>query len=308
MMRRRASHSSAHLGASGLILKRAPYFGSHSEENKSDADSSQWKSLKTRSIFGAIMILALYFVLMAGPFAIVAGIVLIQTLVFKEVISIAHLRSKEKQLPWFRTITWYSLFVRHWPPNLVHRYFLLCTNYFLYGESFVQHFKQHVYADAFLSGLAQHHRFISFCLYVFGMMLFVLNLRKGHYKFQFGQLAFTHMALLLVVIQSHFIVRNIFDGLIWFILPVALVTCNDISAYFFGRLFGKTPLIKVSPRKTWEGFIGGFVTTVIFGFFVIFIGLHVWLTAVVFRIFGTISISILPNSSITSPSVLSTTL
>lgn len=53
-----------------------------------------------------------------------------------------------------------------------------------------------------------------------------------------------------------------------FLLPIALVTCNDISAYFFGCLFGKTPLIKVSPRKTWEGFLGGFLVTVIFGFFV----------------------------------------
>lgn len=51
-------------------------------------------------------------------------------------------------------------------------------------------------------------------------------------------------------------------------MPVSLVTCNDIAAYFFGCMFGRTPLIKVSPRKTWEGFVGGFITTVIFGFFV----------------------------------------
>lgn len=51
--------------------------------------------------------------------------------------------------------------------------------------------------------------------HVLGMIFFVLTLQKGHYKFQFGQLAFTHMALLLVVFQSHFIIRNIFDGLIW---------------------------------------------------------------------------------------------
>ncbi len=99
-------------------------------------------------------------------------------------------------------------------------------------------------------------------------MLFVLNLKKEHYKFQFGQLSFTHMALLLIVFQSHFLIRNVFEGLIWFLLPISLVTCNDITAYIFGILFGKTPLIKVSPRKTWEGFLGGFMSTVIFGFLV----------------------------------------
>ena len=30
-------------------------------------------------------------------------------------------------------------------------------------------------------------------------------------------------------------------------------------AYVFGFFFGRTPLIKLSPKKTWEGFIGGAV-------------------------------------------------
>ena len=67
------------------------------------------------------------------------------------------------------------------------------------------------------------------------------------------------MALLIVVVQSHFIINNIFEGLIWFVLPSSLVICNDIFAYIFGFFFGKTPLIRLSPKKTWEGFIGGLV-------------------------------------------------
>jgi phosphatidate cytidylyltransferase len=54
-------------------------------------------------------------------------------------------------------------------------------------------------------------------------------------------------------------------GLIWFIIPVGLIIINDIMAYLFGFFFGKTPLIKLSPKKTWEGFIGGGVMTVVFG-------------------------------------------
>ncbi|KAJ8318707.1 hypothetical protein KUTeg_003798 [Tegillarca granosa] len=37
-------------------------------------------------------------------------------------------------------------------------------------------------------------------------------------------------------------------------------------AYMFGFFFGKTPLIKLSPKKTWEGFIGGAFATLLFGF------------------------------------------
>ncbi|GBP10335.1 Phosphatidate cytidylyltransferase, photoreceptor-specific [Eumeta japonica] len=55
------------------------------------------------------------------------------------------------------------------------------------------------------------------------------------------------------------------DGLIWLIVPVSMIICNDVMAYVFGFFFGKTPLIKLSPKKTWEGFIGGGIATVIFG-------------------------------------------
>ena len=32
---------------------------------------------------------------------------------------------------------------------------------------------------------------------------------------------------------------------------------NDTMAYLVGSFFGKTPLTKISPKKTWEGTIGG---------------------------------------------------
>ena len=44
-----------------------------------------------------------------------------------------------------------------------------------------------------------------------------------------------------------------------------MIICNDIMAYMFGFFFGKTPLIKLSPKKTWEGFIGGAISTIVFG-------------------------------------------
>ena len=61
------------------------------------------------------------------------------------------------------------------------------------------------------------------------------------------------MALYLIVVQAHFIMNNIFEGMIWFFLPVSLVIINDIFAYICGITFGKTQLIKLSPKKTVEG-------------------------------------------------------
>ncbi len=41
-----------------------------------------------------------------------------------------------------------------------------------------------------------------------------------------------------------------------------LIWAQDSGAYFFGNLFGKTPMSpKISPNKTWEGTIGGVLST-----------------------------------------------
>ena len=35
------------------------------------------------------------------------------------------------------------------------------------------------------------------------------------------------------------------------IIPILMVVINDVMAYMFGFFFGKTPLIQLSPKKTW---------------------------------------------------------
>lgn len=99
-----------------------------------------------------------------------------------------------------------------------------------------------------------------------GFVFFVASLQKGYYKFQFTQFAWTHMALFLIVIQAHFMMNNVLEGLIWFFLPVSLVVTNDIFAYICGITFGRTQLIKISPKKTVEGFVGAWICTIFFGF------------------------------------------
>ena len=48
-----------------------------------------------------------------------------------------------------------------------------------------------------------------------------------------------------------------------------LIWSSDSFAYFSGRLFGKHKMApKISPKKTWEGFAGGVVLTLILGFFI----------------------------------------
>jgi len=56
-----------------------------------------------------------------------------------------------------------------------------------------------------------------------------------------------------------------FAGPNW-VLPmiiIASIWVNDTMAYFVGSLIGKTPLSPISPKKTWEGTIGGAILAVI---------------------------------------------
>ena len=98
-----------------------------------------------------------------------------------------------------------------------------------------------------------------------GFVFFVGSLKKGQYRFQFTQYAWTHLALYLIVVQAHFVMNNIFEGMIWFFLPAALVITNDIFAYVCGITFGRTQLIALSPKKTVEGFVGAWIFTIVFG-------------------------------------------
>ena len=100
---------------------------------------SKWQNWWTRTLTTVLLISGFTAILLLGhPFLIVL-IILIQIQIYKEVISIASYPSKQKDLPFFQSMSWY---------------FLLSTNYFLYGESAIWYFKQHVLAGNHLASLS----------------------------------------------------------------------------------------------------------------------------------------------------------
>lgn len=71
----------------------------------------------------------------------------------------------------------------------------------------------------------------------------------------------SHIAYLLVLP-----VKNELGGYIGPVLFLLFVTqFNDVCQYIWGKSLGRHPIIpKVSPNKTWEGFLGGLITTILF--------------------------------------------
>ncbi|KAK4698390.1 phosphatidate cytidylyltransferase, partial [Phenoliferia sp. Uapishka_3] len=239
--------------------------------------SKKIQSIITRTLYSLLMILGFVTILSLGHVYVIMLVFACQAVVFSELTALfdaapaggqvggdattqkereRELRRKgrkEERDRWSRRISWY---------------FFAATNYFLYGESLIYYFKHILTLQAsFLPttfSFAQHHRLLSFGLYIIGFVSFVANLKRAQLRRQFGLFGWIHMSLLLVIVSSHFIVNNILEGLIWFFVPCSLVIMNDIAAYVCGMLFGRHQLIKLSPKKTVEGFVGAFFVTMIF--------------------------------------------
>ncbi|KAK0554386.1 phosphatidate cytidylyltransferase [Tilletia horrida] len=255
--------------------------------NSSQQDESKafWKKVRDRTVFTFIMIGGFVGLLLMGHPYMILLVTALETMVYREVVGLFNLpsrphvtatskkgsgaesavtsaapsddededdtitSSRRKEELWSKTLSWY---------------FFSVANYFLYGESLIYYFKHIVFVDAYFLPFASKHRLLSFLLYTFGFVAFVSGLKRANLKRQFGLFCWVHMSLLLIVFSSHFMVNNILEGLIWFWLPASLVICNDVFAYVCGMLFGRTPLISLSPKKTVEGFVGAFLVTEVF--------------------------------------------
>ena len=55
-------------------------------------------------------------------------------------------------------------------------------------------------------------------------------------------------------------------GLIVTVITVSCIIASDVGAYAFGKTFGRTQLIKISPNKTVEGALGGLLCTMLTAF------------------------------------------
>ena len=107
----------------------------------------------TRAIWTFVMVGGFFAAMFAGHLYVLAIVTAVQIISFKEVIAIAQVPTKQKNLPLTRSLNWY---------------FLVMTMYYLYGESVIYYFKHILLVDKVLLPLATHHRFISFVLYVLG--------------------------------------------------------------------------------------------------------------------------------------------
>lgn len=110
---------------------------------------------------------------------------------------------------------------------------------------------------------------IGYVMVVLGFVSLILQLNSPlhslyDFKSSIGDLSSYFMSMVLLLLPSStWIVTLTKYGLNWVLYPLILVIINDTMAYIFGVSFGKHKLLpSISPKKTYEGFLGAFVSTV----------------------------------------------
>ena len=97
--------------------------------------------------------------------------------------------------------------------------------------------------------------------------------------------------------------RQLPDGLWWLVFGLVVTWSNDAAAYFTGVTLGRHKLWpRLSPKKTWEGTIGGWIAAVVAAVLVVWLSPlsePLWLAAIlgavcgVLGLLGDLSISML---------------
>lgn len=97
----------------------------------------------------------------------------------------------------------------------------------------------------------------------------IKSISSLHWTLMLTVFGISHMAYLLSLPEIDGF-KSGGRGLLLFL--VFLTEINDVLQFTWGKLFGRHKIIpKISPNKTWEGFLGGLISTTIVGYFLAFL-------------------------------------
>lgn len=233
-------------------------------------DESRLKKILIRTVSGAGMISVFFGCIYMGHLYVCFLIALLEVMLFRELVKVrynAHFHTIAGTIPLFRTTQW--------------MWFCVAIAY-AYGDFLVEVIQNNSQFHH-LWPYSQYFSTFSFGLYSATFVTTIATMQSGHIKFQLNQLCWTIVVLCLTVGQMKYIMHNIFNGFFWFTFPFLLVVVNDVMAYFSGmtcgRKFIRRKFISFSPNKTWEGFIGGGIFTMISAWYLSrFLAQYSWMT------------------------------
>jgi phosphatidate cytidylyltransferase len=85
-----------------------------------------------------------------------------------------------------------------------------------------------------------------------------------HWGLMVTVFSLSHLGFLLVLPLREGVGSAVISGASLLLYLAFLTQLNDVAQYVWGKMFGKRPILPlVSPKKTWEGFLGGVLTSMV---------------------------------------------
>lgn len=219
-------------------------------EFKDGNSNSKFSDLKARTIWTVIMLLSFFVFIAAGQVYCSILVLLILTFIFMELTNLNKYKDRNNEIKWYYTIGYYFFFL--W------MYFFNMRTIREITISFEKYKIYHL--------MIKYHNLICFILLCLGLIIFLKSLQQGYYRYQVSSFGYNQLISIMLSFVCSLLISNIMNGLFWFVLPCGMVICNDVSAYIWGRMFGKTKLTILSPKKTVEGYVGALITTIIYAY------------------------------------------
>lgn len=194
-----------------------------------------------------------------GPFYMAIFVYLLTTVGYYQMCKIPLRQDKEEKIM-VKTafLQWYFYFA--------FQFFITtqswCTYSFLYRSDLAPPKESLLYKIVF-----GYHNLTAFCIFVAGIITFVISLEQGFYHYQFKQLGWILTNILFIVTGMHGFLSSMWYGRVWIGFPVLVVVINAFAAHIVNIVSGETPMMRLNPLKTVEGYGVGIFATMIFTFF-----------------------------------------
>ena len=217
------------------------------------ANQSKFNDLQTRLLSAVLLILVEILVILTGPRAIFVELLVIQFIGLYEFVKVGHIN-----------VSSFNPFIQAIPYCLA-----VIITYYMSAATVLQDICPLTLTLHY--GIIKYKGFISFCLTLTLLVIFVILLSPGNMHQYISYLGWSLVGNIIITIPINLFVHVSYSSLFWFTIVIILVVANDTAAYFCGRLLGhrifERPLIELSPNKTIEGFVGAAIITTIIGIF-----------------------------------------
>lgn len=115
--------------------------------------------------------------------------------------------------------------------------------------------------------LFKYHSFYTFCLLASGMIFFVLSLEEGFYAYQFKQMGWSILNLMVIVGSGHGLLIALWKMRMWFVYTLLCMCFRDTIDHLVSNYVKVgPPMHTLSPKSSLLGYIIGGASAFVFYF------------------------------------------